>query len=117
MINKPLDQITKDDILALVENKVHENQRLEFKESLPKKGNDDEKVKFLCTVASLANSLGGDVIFGIAERRLDKKKTGEIHVKGLEATGFEFDKERNRLNESILKGIDPRVGRVEFTLI
>jgi hypothetical protein len=117
MNNKPLDQITKDDLLTLVEHKVHENQRLEFKESLPKKDNDDEKTKFLCTVASLANSLGGDVIFGIAERRHQDKKTGEIYFKGLDADGFEFDKERSRLTETILKGIDPRIGRVEFQLV
>ena len=117
MINKPLDQVTKDEILAIVENKVHEGQRLEFKESFPKKDNDDERTKFLCTVASLANSMGGDVIFGIAERRQDKKRTGETYVKGLDAAGFDFDKERNRLTESILKGIDPRVGRVGFRLV
>lgn len=117
MINKPLDQITQDDMLAIVENKVNESQRLEFKESFPKKDNDDEKTKFLCTVASLANSMGGDVIFGIAERRQERKKTGEIYIKGLEASGFDFDKERNRLTETILKGIEPRVGRVEFRLV
>ncbi|MGZ3470667.1 MAG: hypothetical protein ACXWO1_13730, partial [Isosphaeraceae bacterium] len=38
---------------------VKEGDRLEYKENLPK-ANDDERIKFLSTVASLANSLGGD---------------------------------------------------------
>jgi hypothetical protein len=100
----------------LVENKVKEGDRLEYKESVPK-ANDDERIKFLCTVASLANSLGGDIVIGIGERRDENRKTGELFVKGLHEPGFDFDRERNRLTEMILKGIDPRVGRVGFRLI
>ena len=53
LLPKPLDQIAAADIRSLVENKVKEGDRLEYKESLPK-ANDDERTKFLCTVASLA---------------------------------------------------------------
>lgn len=90
---------------------------MEYKESLPKKDNDAEKTKFLCTVASLANALGGDVVFGVAEQRRGEKSPGEIYIKGLDSAEFDFDRERNRLTEMILKGIDPRVGRVGFRLI
>ena len=116
LLPKPLDEIAAADIRSLVENKVKEGDRLEYKENLPK-ANDDERVKFLCTVASLANSLGGDIVIGIGERRDGNRKTGELLVKGLNEPGFDFDRERNRLTEMILKGIDPRVGRVGFKLI
>ena len=55
----PFLQIVAADIRSLVDNKVKEGDRLEYKENLPK-ANDDERIKFLSTVASLANSLGGD---------------------------------------------------------
>jgi hypothetical protein len=116
LLPKPLDQIVTDDIRSLVENRVKEGDRIEYKESLPK-ANDDERIKFLCTVASLANSLGGDIVIGVGERREGNRKTGELFVKGLHEAGFDFDRERNRLTEMILKGIDPRVGRVGFRLI
>jgi hypothetical protein len=104
------------DIRSLVENKVNEGDRLEYKESVPK-ANDDERNKFLCTVASLANSLGGDIVIGIGERRDGNRKTGDLFVRGLNEPGFDFDRERNRLTEMILKGMDPRVGRIGFRLV
>ncbi len=113
---KQLEQIVAADIRSLVENKVKEGDRLEYKESLPK-SNDDERIKFLCTVASLANSLGGDIVIGLGERRDGNRKTGELFVKGLNEPGFDFDRERNRLTEMILKGIDPRIGRVSIRQI
>ncbi len=93
LLPKPLDQIAAADIRSLVENKVKEGDRLEYKENLPK-ANDDERVKFLCTVASLANTLGGDIVIGIGERRDGNRKTGELLVKGLNEPGFEFDRVR-----------------------
>ena len=116
LLPKALDQIEAADIRSLVENKVKEGDRLEYKESLPK-ANDDERIKFLCTVASLANSLGGDVVIGIGERRDGTRKTGELLVKGLNEPGFDFDRERNRLTEMILEGIDPRIGRIGLKLV
>ena len=86
LLPKPLDQIAAADIRSLVENKVKEGDRLEYKENLPK-ANDDERVKFLCTVASLANTLGGDIVIGIGERRDGNRKTGELLVKGLNEPG------------------------------
>ena len=38
-------------------------------------------------------------------------------MKGLNEPGFDFDRERNRLTEIILKGIGPRIGRVGSGLI
>ena len=111
-----LDQVVADDVRSLVENKIREGDRLEYKESLPKP-NDDERIKFLCTVASLANTLGGDIVIGVGELRDGTRKTGELFIKGLKEADFDFDRERNRLTEMVLKGIDPRIGRIEFKLV
>jgi hypothetical protein len=116
LLPKPLEQIDAADLRSLIENKVKEGDRLEYKENLPK-SNDDERTKFLCTVASLANSLGGDIVIGIGERRDGNRKTRELFIKGLNDPGFDFDRERNRLTEMILKGIDPRISRVAIRQI
>ena len=99
LLPKPLGEIAAADIQSLVENKVKEGDRLEYKENLPK-ANDDERVKFLCTVASLANSLGGDIVIGIGERRDGNRKTGELLVKGLNEPGFEFDRVRTTTSKA-----------------
>ncbi len=99
LLPKPLDQIAAADIRSLVENKVKEGDRLEYKENLPK-ANDDERVKFLCTVASLANSLGGDIVIGIGERHDGNRKTGELLVKGLNKPGFDFDRVRTTTSKA-----------------
>ena len=116
LIPKPLDQVVADDIRCLVDYKVAEGDRIEYKESLAR-ANDDERIKFLCTVASFANTLGGDIVIGIGERRDGNRKTGELFLKGLKDPGFDFDRERNWLTQMILKGIDPRIGRIEFKLV
>lgn len=69
MISKPIDQITAQDILALVENKVPESRILDYKEDIPANRNDEWKREFLCDITSFANSAGGDLLYGIAEVR------------------------------------------------
>ena len=49
---------------------------------------------------------GGDIVIGIGERRDRNRRTGELLVKGLNEPGFDFDQERNRLTQMILKGIN-----------
>ena len=99
LLPKPLGEIAAADIRSLVENEIKEGDRLEYKVNLPK-ANDDERVKFLCTVASLANSLGGDIVIGIGERRDGNRKTGELLVKGLNEPGFDFDRVRTTTSKA-----------------
>src|SRR5574341_2127742 len=66
MIPKPLNEIIWQDVQILVKEKVRESDTIEYKSQLP--GNaDSEKIKFLAAVSSFANSVGGDLIFGIEE--------------------------------------------------
>jgi predicted HTH transcriptional regulator len=64
--DKPLDAITEEDLQHLVRERVAERKRIEYKESLPG-GSTDEKREFLYDVSSLANAVGGHLVFGMKE--------------------------------------------------
>ncbi len=66
MIPKPLDAIEASDIQALIDANEAERKTLEYKQQLPGEAPSD-KDKLRKTATSLANTAGGDVVFGIAE--------------------------------------------------
>lgn len=68
MITKQLQAINRADLESLIENAVRENTTLDYKQELPGY-NDEEKKEFLRDVLAFANTAGGDIIFGISERR------------------------------------------------
>ena len=107
MIQKPFDNITKADIEALVENRVRESKTLEYKRELPGT-NDDAKKEFLADVSSFANASGGDIIYGISEKRdASGKNTGEPEAV-CPITGTSADVVTRRLDDMIRHGIAPR---------
>ena len=112
MIPKPLGSITKEDIDALVLNAVSESRTLDYKESLP--GNSDgEKYEFLADVSSFANSSGGDILYGVREKRDQGKPTGiPESVVGL--SGVTPDVAIQRLDSIIRDGIAPRITNVRI---
>lgn len=72
MFPSDLKKITRQHIDALYENEVHESTRIEYKRILPslrleghKRSDDELSIKFVASVASLANTSGGDIVFGI----------------------------------------------------
>ncbi len=64
MIEKNLSAVSEADLASLIDNAVCESRNLEFKRELPD-ASDQGKVKFLRSVTSLANTSGGDLIYGI----------------------------------------------------
>jgi len=77
MIPKPIETITLSDIQAHVDGKIAEGITLDYKETLPATFNDDWKKEFLADVSSLANTSGGDIVYGVVEERDgDGKPTG-----------------------------------------
>jgi hypothetical protein len=101
MIQKPVDTISEDDLLALITNGVSEGRTIDYKRELP--GNSDgDKKEFLADVSSFANTSGGDLVFGIDE------------AQGLptQLTGFQSanaDMEIRRLESILASGLDPRI--------
>jgi predicted HTH transcriptional regulator len=66
MISKNLADISAADIQELIDNAVCETTTLEFKQELPG-GGDDAKREFLADVSALANTSGGDLLYGVEE--------------------------------------------------
>ena len=66
MIQKPIENIDKNDLLSLISNSVLEKKTLDYKEKFS--GNSDsDKREFLKDITSFANSSGGDIVYGIKE--------------------------------------------------
>jgi hypothetical protein len=66
MLARPIDEITPADLEALVENRISESRRLEFKRDHYGR-KDEDKREFAADVSAMANGSGGDIIIGIAE--------------------------------------------------
>lgn len=66
MLPYALDALDEAALRSLVENQVSERSDLEYKRDLPGRGDEDVK-EFLADVTSLANSQGGDLLFGMQE--------------------------------------------------
>ncbi|MDA7511146.1 ATP-binding protein [Verrucomicrobia bacterium] len=64
MLSSDFDEVTEEDLNSLVRDKVGESRTIEFKSQLPS-SNDKDKKEFLADVSSLANAVGGDLIYGI----------------------------------------------------
>jgi hypothetical protein len=112
MIHKPLDQVCREDIEALVANEVKEGRTIEYKETLP--GNaDQDKKEFLADVSSFANAAGGDLLYGVVETREAGKTTG-VPETAAGLAGINADEQIRRLDSMIQAGIGPRIAGVRI---
>lgn len=101
MVPKKLEEIKESDLDALLANSVSEGKTIDYKAELPGNSGSDRK-EFLADVSSFANTVGGDLIFGIAEKR-----GVPTAIPGLNVS--DFDLEIRRLESMIADGIDPRI--------
>lgn len=100
-INMPLQDIKESDLQALVNDKVPEGKTIEYKESLPSNSYQGKK-EFLADVSSFANTIGGDLIFGVRE-----KDGVPTKICGLE--NINLDTEKSRMDHLIQNCIEPRI--------
>ena len=108
MIPKEFEDISKADIDALVLDMVSEGRNIEYKEQLPG-GSDDDSREFLADVSSLANAGGGDLIYGIREKRDAKGQPTGIPETAVGLAGINADGQERRLVSMIRDGLDPRI--------
>jgi len=107
MITKNIDQITEEELQALIDNSVSESKTIEYKQLLP--GNSDgDKKEFLADISSFANASGGDLIYGISE---DRDTGTPKTLVGL--TIENVDKQILRLESMMTDGIEPRILGIE----
>jgi hypothetical protein len=113
MINKSFYEITKRDIESLIVNEVAEGKTLEYKEELPGSSDGDKK-EFLYDISAFANASGGDILYGIAEKRDVNKKSTGIPGKLSGLSGINIDAEIRRLQSCIQDGIAPRIPGIQI---
>jgi hypothetical protein len=102
MIGVSLDDITSKNLSDLIDNQVAEDMTLEYKSQLPG-ASDAEKLEFLADVSSFANTIGGDILYGIEE-----SPSGVAgNIPGLACPNF--DEVRQRLESILRDGIKPRL--------
>lgn len=101
LFTKSLEEITAADLQTIVEEKLSEWKTIEYKESLSVQ-TDVERKKFLSQVSSLANAVGGDLIYGI-------RATNGVPA---ELCGLELENPDGlvlRLEDMLRTGIRPRI--------
>ena len=108
MIGKEFDAIAKEDIDALVQNAVYERRDTEYKQQLPG-GSDEEAREFLADASSLANASGGDLIYGVRDKRDGNGQPTGIPEAADGLGAVNSDAEERRLLNMLRDGIDPRI--------
>lgn len=110
MIPKPLESITEADLQALIDASAPEGMQLDYKRELPS-SSDQGKVKFLKEVTALANTQGGDLVYGMEE------DVGIAHaLRPLTFTSR--DQLLQRLESLCTSGVEPRMtGLLQYQFV
>ncbi len=118
-IYKRIDEINKAYLQSLVDEKVMEDQSLEYKRDLnilsvlpkdvPQKIKDKEKREFCADVSAFANTDGGFLVYGI-----DQDAEGRANELSGIPRPDNFDKLRNSLFQIIGSGIEPQLYGVDI---
>jgi len=111
VIKVPFDQIGKEHIEQLVAEGRMEDRTLDYKRQLPDFSSKEQKRKFLGLVSSFANTVGGDIIYGVSEER-EEIENGRIPGRPGEITGVQTDDSDElirQIKDIILNNIEPRI--------
>jgi hypothetical protein len=108
MLPANLNDLTPAHIEGLIESEVPESLSLDYKQQLPS-DQKEEKREFLYDVAALANSAGGDLIYGIVERRADDDKATGVPDRLLGIRFANLQEEEIRLSNYIRDCIAPKL--------
>jgi hypothetical protein len=105
LFDVPLNLINESHLQSLV-NSVPEGRQLEYKLQLP--GNlDQDIVEFLKDVTAMANTLGGDILYGVREGKDASGNTLAVAVEGISRE--DADKVKQRLENFIRNSIKLRL--------
>ena len=96
----PLDSLSEEHLQRLVEDHEQESKTIEFKLELPGSSYEEHK-KFLAAITSFANTVGGDLIYGV-------QAPNGVAGKVLGLNG-DLDAAMSRLENLIRTAVQPRV--------
>src|SRR6478735_7031660 len=116
MLDRPLEALSFADLERLVTNGVSESRSLEYKEALPGNSDGDRK-EFLADVSAFANTTGGDLVYGVVERRDAAGKATGIPEAVTGVTASNADHETRRLEQMLRDGVAPRMAGVRLQWI
>jgi hypothetical protein len=106
MLQHDLGQVREQDLQQLVTDQASESTTLEFKVK-PHGTADDEKAELAKDVSAMANSDGGDIVFGIAEVKYVASRLTGI-------TGEDYDPLVRRITQTLEAKVDPRIHGVRY---
>ncbi len=109
MIPKSIDAISEVDLRELIEARVPEGKRIEYKRELPD-GSDQGKVKFLKSVTAFANTQGGDLVYGVAAADGIPQELVPLSISSVDQTIL-------RLEQLCAGGVDPRLAGVQYRFV
>jgi hypothetical protein len=105
LLGIPLDKIDEGDIQRLLSMGVTESPYLDYKQATYGDSGDDRS-EFLADISSFANTLGGDLVIGVAE-------AGGVPTALMPIEG-DCDQERRRLEQIALSGLEPRISNLRI---
>jgi hypothetical protein len=102
----PQDEIKADTLRSLITSKIGEGQVIEFKRAIDVSDTKTKK-NLSGEVASFANAIGGDIVFGIAEKNGTASELVAL-------PGFDADKIELQLRQIFNSNIEPPVPGLRF---
>ena len=106
MLPLKLEDLSIVTIMSLIATGIREGRTLDFKRDAV--GNrDEDKREFLADVSALANSAGGDLLFGVEETGGEATAVPGVAIS-------DPDAEILRLEQIVRSGLDPRLPHIDF---
>lgn len=115
MLPLNLSDLSAEHIQGLIDSEVAESLTLEYKSEVPS-DQSEQKREFLYDVAAMANAAGGDILYGIVDRRGDDNQSTGVADR---LSGMKLSNEqavRSRL-ESVRDAIAPRLAGVSMRAV
>lgn len=116
LLGKPLSEIKPEDIVRLIDNKVPEDNKIEYKGRLPEFEKREGKIEFLADVSAFANKAGGTIIFGIEEEKTaDGKHTGlPVRISDIGIDKPRQDELKRQMESIIRDGLQPPLSNIDI---
>lgn len=112
--NLDIRKINLADIQGLIDNEERENQYIEYKEILPNFKTPAQKLEFLRDISAFANAEGGDIVFGVEEKRDNDNLPTAIPVAMPGLQNINSDAVQRQIEGIVSSGLQPSLRGLQF---